>query len=108
MSTEELLARVQKESKGKLDEREKQLMNKGVALGFETGMILCGIIMLLQLFVTKKIQADCYVVYFGMSSVMYVHSFIKLKSKNDLIVGIICSMLFLLFLATFIVQMFGL
>ena len=106
MSTEELLARAQKESKGKLDEREQQLMNNGAIMGLGAGMLLCAIIMLLQIFVTKKIQADCYVVYLGMCSVIHFYSFAKLKGKKNLIAGIFSCILFLLFLAAFVVQTF--
>lgn len=107
MSTEDILARAQKESEGKFDEREAQLMNKGAIFGLGIGMLLCGIIMLLQIFVTKRIQADCFVVYLGMSSAVYLYSFAKLKNKKDLIAGIFCSILFLFFLAAFIAQTFG-
>ena len=106
MSTEELLARAQKESKGKLDEREQQLMNNGAIMGLGAGMLLCAIIMLLQIFVTKKIQADCYVVYLGMCTVIHFYSFAKLKAKKKLIAGIFSCILFLLFLAAFVVQTF--
>lgn len=107
MNNDEILTRAQKEAKGKMDERERSQYHKALALGLASGMILCGFIMMIQGLVSKKLNSDCFVIYFGMSSVIYIYTFAKLKYKKDLVWGVVCILLFLFFLLAFIGQILG-
>ena len=99
MNREELLSKARKNSNKEL---EKHGLQKGISYGFITGAVILIVISIIEFMAKGSIQIHGFIIYFGMLSVIYYSSYRTSEIKKDLILSIICLVIFLIFFLGFI------
>ena len=107
-SRDEILAKSREENK-QGDEREKIIYGKGLQIAFSIGIILIGIISLVNTIVVGKTPIELWIVYMGITAVWSLYYGIKAGKHRPLFLtcGIICSISFLFFTVTWILGLCG-
>lgn len=85
-----------KENKNK-DVAAIEVTNRASRIASVTGVVLCMIISILDWNITKTINWACWVVDFGMLSVLNAITYLKIRRQKTLILTIICILLFIIF-----------
>lgn len=101
MKKEEILAKSRKENENSPDEREQQLKMRNASISKAVGGVICFIIVFIEnhFFSNPPIAAfSAFSIYFSMNAVENLLDWKVLKSKTNLIFGILSSVMFILFL----------
>ena len=104
MDKKTVLEKSKKENKG-YDERELQIIAKAWQFGGATGIIICGLAMLLLGFFSDspiKYGADNLMIYFGMLAAVSVFKSIKLGKLSDIALAVAFTGFFIFFAVTFV------
>ena len=99
MNREELLTKARKSSNAEL---EKYGLQKGLIYGFAAGALILTVISIIEFMAKGSVQIHGFIIYFGMLSVIYFNSYKTSEIKKDLVLGIVCLIIFLLFFIGFI------
>ena len=104
MKNEDVLAAVQKEShKGMEFENREGL--RATAVGAVVSLFVTAILLLLQYFVKGTFNAGFLTIGVSSAAAQYLYEGIRIKKRNSIIIGIICTVLALLFACVFISQL---
>lgn len=108
LTREEILESSRKENK-QGDEREQDLYNKGVRLAYSLGVLLIGIITIVNTIVLNKIPTEIWIVYMGMTTVWSLYYGIKADKRRPLFLacGIICSIVCVFWIVYWILGLCG-
>ena len=91
------------------DEREKNIYGKGLQIAYSVGIILIGIISLVNTIVVDKTPVELWIVYMGITAVWSLYYGIKVDKRRPLFLacGIICSITFIFFTVSWILELCG-
>ncbi len=108
LSREEILAISRNENKNG-DEREKNLYGKGLQIAYSIGVILIGVISLVNSIVVGKTPVELWIVYMGITAVWALYYGIKVGKHRPLYLtcGILCSIVCVLFTVYWILGLCG-
>lgn len=108
LTREEILESSRKENK-QGDEREQNLYGKGIRLAYSIGVILIGIISLVNAIVVDKSPAELWIVYMGMTAVWSLYYGIRVGKHRPLFLfcGIFCSLTCVFFIVIWILGLCG-
>lgn len=107
LSREEILASSRKENK-QGDEREINIFRKGLQIAFCIGIILIGVISLVNTLVVGSTPSELWIVYMGMTAVWSFY-YLKAGKRKPLFIacGVICSIACVLFTVSWILGLCG-
>ena len=88
MEKEEILQAAQQENSGK-DLADLEAQKKGANIGFAVGVFVVNLLVLIEYFITDRINVGYYVIWLAMEAALFIYKFIKLKKKHELIISII-------------------
>lgn len=88
MEREEILKIVQTENVD-IGEYEKMVARKAIIYGTSLGVIVCGMMILLEIFVLKKVDVGKPAILLTISGVINFYESIKCQNKKMLICGVI-------------------
>ncbi len=108
LTREEILASSRKENK-QGDERDKNLYNKGMRIAYSIGVLLIGIITIVNTIVLDKITAEIWIVYMGMTTAWSLYYGIKVRKHRPLFLacGIICGIACVFWIVYYILGLSG-
>ena len=108
LTREEILASSRQENKHG-DEREQNINGKGMRLAYSIGILLIGIISLVNTIVLDKTPTEIWIVYMGMTAVWSLYYGIKVGKRRPLFLacGVICSITCVLFTVIWILELCG-
>ena len=91
------------------DEREKNIYGKALQIAYSIGIILIGVISLVNTIVVGKTPIELWIVYMGITAVWSLYYCIKVNKRRPLFLacGIICSIAFILFTVSWILELCG-
>lgn len=88
MNNEEILRTVQAEPK-KTGEYEREIARKGIALSLVIGVIMCAVMVMIELFIFKKIDCGKPAIILAMGCCCNLYEGCKTKTKKMVISGCI-------------------
>ena len=105
---DEILAISRQENK-QGDEREKNLYGKGLQIAYSIGVILIGVISLVNAIVVDKTPVELWIVYMGITSVWALYYGIKVGKHRPLFLtcGILCGIACIFFIVIWILGLCG-
>lgn len=108
MNKYDLLKKAQEESgKNGFDEREQKLAVQGSAVAFAIGGMLCMLINLASYVfngIDPLVRTTCWVIWTGMQAADCMFKAVKVRKKPFLPLGILYGVLFIGFVAIFIIE----
>lgn len=108
LTREEILEISRKENK-QGDEREQNLYGKGMRIAYSIGVILIGIISIVNAIVIEKTPIELWMVYMGMTAVCLLYYGIKVGKNRPLFLacGIVCCIACVFFTVLWILGLCG-
>lgn len=109
MKKEDVLKMSRKENEGKHDEREMAAYGAASKVGMLVGGILCVLLVLLtkSIFKAPEVGLVAWMIYFAMQGSHGITMYAKLKSKRELICGIVYAVFAIAFLVALCIVSLG-
>lgn len=107
-SREQILAISRKENK-KGDEREVQENLKGMGFAYSVGILICGIVYLVDVLAGRETPVELMMAYMGMTAVWAIYYAVKTSKHRALFVacGVLSTVTFLFFTVFWILKLCG-
>ena len=106
MNKEEILKKSREENKNK-DIAELEIINYATSWAYRVGGMLCALIAVLEVIFLDRISSECWLIFFGMLSAIFIVKFIKLRKKHELAIGLIYVVCFVFFAIKFVIDLLG-
>src|SRR5574344_433560 len=101
MTKKESLAKSRDENQNE-DLVDLEVQSKAANIGVYVSFLLCDAISIIELIFTKHVSLQCWMIFTGTESTIFLVKFIKMHKKHDLFVCICHSLAFILFAINFI------
>lgn len=105
MKKDEILARAQKENRGK-DEFDRELIEKGSVIGLIAGAVSVSVLTAVEFFATRNVNVGYFLIWFAMEAGLFIYKAVKGKKKHEILVAVIYSALFIMLLPVWILRIF--
>lgn len=106
MDREEILARSRQENGGR-DMVELEALRTAGSAANKAGMLLCCAVAALQAAVTGQISYECWTIYFGMLTAVFLTKYGKLRRRHELLPALAYGGLFLFFACLLVLRLTG-
>lgn len=106
MDKDEILSKSREENKNS-DIFDFEVQKKAAGFAVYSVAILSLLISIIEKIITKQNHFECWIVFFGMTSVIFFYKFIKMGKKHELFVFIFYFVMFILSWICFIFQLLG-
>ena len=107
-SREEILAISRKENKNG-DERDMQANQRGMGFAYSVGILICGLVYLVDVIVGREMPYELMMAYMGMTATWSIYYAIKNTKHRPLFwaCGIVCAITFIFFTVFWILKLCG-
>ena len=106
MNKDQVLEKSRKENKVQ-DEMERDVYAQAGKLAAKIGGLVCGILLLLESFLSDSVNFGHWVVYCSIYGTMWIFVAVKLKKKSDYIFGGVMLLCGIVFFITYLRAMIG-
>ena len=106
MTKEEILAQSRKENNDK-DVVDLEVQKTAARVAFYSSFGLCVFVSIISWIFTKRVNVQCWMIFFGMLTVTFFVKFFKMKKLHELFVALGYLVIFILLTAVFILQLTG-
>lgn len=104
MNKDDILARSRAENQG-TDEYERVVLEKAGKLSAQVGLLACCAIAIISVLVTERVNYACWVIYFSIHASLFWSKYRHLRRRHELMLAIISTLVGLMFLGLFVMEM---
>ena len=106
MTKEEILEQSRKENNDK-DAFDLEVQKTAATAAYFSSFGLCAFVSILNWIFTKRVSAQCWMIFFGMLSIAFFIKFFKMKKLHELFVALGYLAVFIALTVVFILQLKG-